>query len=115
MISSNLKAGNYNLEITKYIKAYFKMAVVEKNRFLGLSKSQECIVSGSEIDGERLSDDLQKAITIINQSGYSVVSITPITSGNDVHDYQNGIGYGWGAGYSYTEGLVVMARKNDLG
>ncbi len=73
-----------------------------KKGFFGGDKSTDMI------DGEQLNDDLQIVLEALNNDGYSIVSVTPITSGKD--NYRNGVGYGYG--YSYTEGLIVVAKKN---
>ena len=73
--------------------------------------------SDCEIDGERLSHDIQKAIEELNRDGYEVVSVTPVTSGQYNYKYetkalqQSGWGYGYGYGYSYTEGVSIVAKK----
>lgn len=94
-------------------------------------------LSDSEIDGVRLAEDCQKTIDSLNNEGYSVISITPVESGAYTYQAQEvasstevttvggGIGKGkvtekisggvsYGYGYSYTEGLIVVASKPDL-
>lgn len=71
--------------------------------------------SDSKIDTRRLTKDLQDAIEKLNKDGYEVVTVTAITSGN--YHWQKysshpatadtAISYG----YSYTEGLMVVAQK----
>ncbi|GAL33121.1 hypothetical protein JCM19240_6553 [Vibrio maritimus] len=72
------------------------------------------------MDSVRLAEDLQKAVATLNHDGFEVVSITPITSGD--YDYkaileaggrgENGYGgYGYGYGFSYTQGLIVTAKR----
>ncbi|WP_078118608.1 hypothetical protein [Thiosocius teredinicola] len=86
--------------------------------------------SDCEIDGERLANDLQKAVSSLNHDGYAVKSITPLTSGAYHYQYQaegirssprilgsteaveGGAGFGYGYGYSYTDSLLVHAAKN---
>ncbi|USD59189.1 hypothetical protein J4N45_11685 [Vibrio sp. SCSIO 43140] len=76
--------------------------------------------SKSVVDSVRLAEDLQKAVETLNHDGYEVVAITPITSGD--YDYkalleaggrgENGYGgYGYGYGFSYTQGLIVTAKR----
>lgn len=75
--------------------------------------------SDCEIDGGQLSEDLQRAISNLNDEGYEVVSVSPVVSAK--YDYRweqqkgasswGGSGYGYGYGYSYTEGLTVVAKK----
>lgn len=73
--------------------------------------------SDCEIDGERLAQDIERAINSLNSNGYEVVSITPTTSGTYSWSYktggstQAGWGYGYGYGYSYTEGVTIIAKK----
>jgi len=62
--------------------------------------------SNREIDTGRLAKDLQEAIDRLNKDGYEVVSVTEVTSGNC-----NWSGSGHIYGYSYTDGLMVVARK----
>jgi len=59
----------------------------------------------SEIDGERLTSELRVEIQQLNNNGYEIVSITPVTSGK--YNYQQWFSYG----YSYTEGIIIVARK----
>ncbi|WP_428035099.1 hypothetical protein [Amphritea sp.] len=86
--------------------------------------------SDCEIDGERLTEDLQRTIEALNKEGYSIKSITSILSGAYNYQYQaegitssprflsdteavkGGASYGYGYGYSYTESLIVHAAKN---
>ncbi|MCI6153186.1 MAG: hypothetical protein MR673_08695 [Fusobacterium perfoetens] len=81
------------------------------------------------IDGELLTDDINRAITKLNNEGYEIVSITPITSGSYRYQYDAGnitsskrilheteavrgtSGYGFGYGFSYTESVIILARK----
>jgi len=70
--------------------------------------------SDTEIDGNRLSRDLQNEISGLNENGYEVISVTAITSGN--YSWEKGPqgdvgGYGYGYGYSFTEGVLVVAKK----
>jgi hypothetical protein len=58
-----------------------------------------------QTDGERLQRDLQKAIDRLNAERYEVVTIVPIESGLGAY-----ISSGGGAGYSYTEGLIIVVR-----
>jgi len=85
--------------------------------------------SDSKIDGARLARDLDEAIQTLNQDGYDVVSVTPVTSGAYRYQYDakgvtsskrllsetervsGGGSYGFGYGYSYTEGMLIVARR----
>lgn len=84
--------------------------------------------SDCEIDGVRLAEDLALAVEGLNNEGYEIVSITPITSGNYRYEYNTegvasafslltgtekvsgGLNYSYGYGYSYTEGMLILAR-----
>ncbi|RUR29683.1 hypothetical protein ELY33_12120 [Vreelandella andesensis] len=72
--------------------------------------------SNCEIDGERLADDIAKAVKLLNSEGYEVVSISEALSGAYNYLYattggQTNAGYGYGYGYSYTEGVTIVAKK----
>jgi len=68
----------------------------------------EKVVSGysdSKIDGQRLSEDIQKAVDTLNKDGHEVVCVSEVISGS----------YGWDGhnhyGYSYTDGVNIIAKK----
>lgn len=81
--------------------------------------------SDSEIDGERLSNDINNEIERLTSQNIRVVSITPLTSGRYNYQYSSegisssrrvfsetekvsgGGSYGFGYGYSYTEGVLI--------
>ena len=76
--------------------------------------------SDCEVDGERLARELQVEIDRLNSDGYSVVSVSPITSGRYDYRYQpngsaagscSGGGFSFGYGYSITEGLIIVAHR----
>ncbi len=72
--------------------------------------------SDCEIDGERLTSDIEKAVQSLNSEGYEVVSVIMTTSGRYKWNYNDGISgggysYGYGYGFSYTEGAVIIAKK----
>ena len=70
--------------------------------------------SDSKIDGERLSADIQLAIDKLNNEGYEVICISEVVSGNyDSSISRNNYGMygGGGYGYSYTEGVNIIAKK----
>lgn len=128
---------------TIFIPAYFKpilQNVAEdvptgetKKNWLGSEKQitkkivSEKIVgwSDSEIDGERLSDDINKEIEKWASKNIRIISISPITSGRYNYQYSSqgisssqrifsetekvsgGGSYGYGYGFSYTEGVLV--------
>lgn len=86
--------------------------------------------SDSEVDGSRLADDIAAAVAALNEEGYEVSSITPITSGRYDFEYKfkegsggsgnssftSGIsgayGYGYGFGFSYTTGVIIVGKKD---
>lgn len=128
---------NKSVYVTSYFEPLYKEVTVKvptgnTKRFFGLINIDEKIRqnkivqdgwSDCQIDGKRLTDDINKAIQSLNDEGYEVVSITPITSGNwalkyeqNSHTNGNGkgsYGYGYGYGYSYTEGVMLLASKKD--
>ena len=81
--------------------------------------------SDSEIDGEKLSNDINKEIEKWTSKNIKIISITPITSGRYNYQYNalgitsakrvfsetekvsGGGSYGFGYGYSYTEGVLI--------
>ena len=50
---------------------------------------------------------LKKLIADNNKSGYKVISVTPLTSG----EFDMGDGSSGGFGFGYTSGLVVVFEK----
>jgi len=77
--------------------------------------------SDCEVDGGLLAEDLHAAIANLNDEGYEVVSVAPVTSGK--YDYRweehrggnshGGSGYGYGYGFSYTEGFTIVGKRID--
>jgi len=71
--------------------------------------------SETEIDGSRLSQDIEKAVHELNSEGYEVVSVSEVTSGRYSWKMNSGGvnigGWGYGYGYSITEGVTIIARK----
>lgn len=128
---------------TIFIPAYFKpilQNVAEniptgetKKNWLGSEKQitkrivSEKIVgwSDSEIDGERLSSDINKEIEKWASKNIRIISISPITSGrynyqfssqgisssprifSETEKVSGGGSYGYGYGFSYTEGVLI--------
>lgn len=84
---------------TIFVQAHF----INKTGFFGGDKPTD------KIDAEKLNNDLQLEVSQLNADGYKVLSITPITSGND--NFRNGVGYGYG--YGYTDGLIILAEKYE--
>lgn len=102
----------------------------EKGKLFGLFSYDETVAkkervatgpSDCAIDGVTLAYDLQLALSQLEEEGYEVVSIAPVTSGAHQHELKEirskGItggvesGYGYAYGFSYTEGVLVTARK----
>lgn len=91
----------------------------EKDVTTKVEEWQQTGYSDRYIDGERLASDIAKAVSELNNDGFEVVSITPVTSGD--YNYQwahqkggqhwGGSGYGFGYGYSYTEGMTIVAKE----
>lgn len=135
-----------------YVKAQFKTLYKDvevdvptgekKKGFLGFGEkdvtkkeiqTQEVGVSDCEIDGELLTEDIDKALTVLNEEGYELVSISPTLSGaynykyqaqgvsssrrtgffdnNTTEEISGGASFGYGFGFSYTEGVTIIAKK----
>jgi hypothetical protein len=122
-----------------YVKAHFKP--VGKNKTVKVSTGEkkkgifggekdvtrketqwvETGISDCEIDGERLSVDIQEAVESLNSEGYEISNILQVTSGKykynteKAKEYTNSWGWGWGwgygYGYSFTEGVTIISRK----
>lgn len=124
---------------TIFIRAYFKPIIKDvienvptgetKKNWLGSEKqitkkvaSQKIVGwSDSEIDGEKLSANINKEMERLNSENIRIISITPITSGRYNYQYSSqgisilsetekvsgGGSYGFGYGYSYTEGVLI--------
>ncbi len=127
-----------------YIKAYFcpigkevniKVSTGEKKKGLfggekdikkNVKEWKQTGWSDTEIDGERLSEDLKNSIELLNNEGYLVKTVTPVISGaynyraqevsssarvfGDTEAVRGGASFGYG--YSYTDSLIVIATKN---
>ena len=101
----------------------------EKAVFAREKKWQQTGWSDCQVDGQRLSQDIARAVESLNQDGYEVVSISPVTSGAYFYQYNDkgitssprilletekvsgGGSYGFGYGFSYTEGVTVIAKR----
>ena len=91
----------------------------EKDITKKVTELQQTGYSDKLIDGERLSVDITHAVDKLNEDGYEVVSVTPLTSGDysfkwELHrggHHHGGSGFGYGYGYSYTEGVTIIAKK----
>ncbi|MBV6324882.1 hypothetical protein [Duganella violaceipulchra] len=122
-----------------HIKAYFKpvgeVQTVKiptgetKKGFFGgekevFEKQKQWIQTGysdREIDGERLSQDIEAAVARLNREGYEVATIVPAISGQYYFKYEHkpggvnhgGSGYGYGYGFSYTESVTIVGRRTS--
>jgi hypothetical protein len=96
-----------------FIKQYVKNQI--NNSGTKSEKKKQRFSSDKDIDIVRLNLDINNEIEKLNNSGYEVISITPITSGEYKYDYSvltsYKIGYGWGYGFSYTSGVIITAKK----
>jgi len=114
------KEDGYRTEMVE--KGFLKKRQVEK-RIPIYKDVKEWIVtsiSDSEIDGEKLTIDINNAIELLHNDGYEVMNVTPVISGRYKYDYadpiirsSNKLGYGWGYGFSYTEGVNIIAKKTN--
>lgn len=77
-------------------------------------------VSNSKIDGIALGIAIDQAVSSLNQDGYEIVSITPVTSGSyDFREISSSMatgqpiieGGGYGYGFSFTSGVLLLGRK----
>jgi len=134
--------GGDEINRVVYVKAHFKEEWVERRvlvpleghrisilgrwsmpiRFQRVTKDVKVATSDCEIDGERLTEDIRAATLALNEQGYRVVSVSPITSGqfsprfdkksrsrNLMRNAMRQIGYG----FSYSEGVVVIGEKSS--
>ena len=121
-----------------YVRAHFKAIGKEvtvkvptgetKKGFFGgekevVEKKQEWQQTGwsdREIDGERLSRDIEEAIGKLNAAGYEVIAVQGVTSGAYNYKWDRysvsvsggaATCYSYGYGYSYTEGVTIIAKR----
>jgi len=89
----------------------------EKDIYKEETQWQQTGYSDKEINGNKLTDDINDAISTLSEAGYEVVTVLPVISGNYNFKWEakaslhSGWGYGYGYGYSYTEGVTIIARK----
>lgn len=71
--------------------------------------------SDSAIDAKRLAGDVAQVVGELNEGGYEVVSVTPITSATHNHGEVctafGNIEGGFGYGYGFTTGVMIVARQ----
>lgn len=66
-------------------------------------------VSDSLIDGERLANDVELAVQQLNHDGWEVQAVFPVTSGD--YNWRREVNLSYGYGFSFTEGVIIIARK----
>lgn len=108
---------------TIVVQAYFVTHEIEepdsfinkvKNFFIKKVDQEKHLTNDKTIDIVRLNDDINKEIAELNNLCYEIISITPITSGGYKYKYidskrnHNCI---WSYGFSYTSGIIIMAKK----
>lgn len=110
----------YDEGVGDKIKNFFLKIAVNRQINSGVKSNKEPqkYISDKTIDIVRLNEDINQEITNLNNSGYEVISITPITSGEYKYDYEAPTvnaqfrpSYGWGYGFSYTNGVIITAKK----
>ncbi|GIU33526.1 hypothetical protein L2719_07970 [Shewanella schlegeliana] len=104
------------------VKSYFAKIKTDmrEEMWAAKPKTSDFEYSTCKIDSDRLNADLQQALETLNQDGYKVVQITPVTSGDfafkdhfsDPHLLGNGVTTegGYGYGFSYTDSLIILAE-----
>ena len=101
------------------IRDFFLRRTVQKALYnSGFKSDRSDFASDKTIDITRLNNDVNIEIENLNNQGYEIISITPITSGQYKYDFEAPIvnardlpSYGWGYGFSYTCGVIVIAKK----
>lgn len=136
MVNKVVYINAYFKPVGKYVTVNVPTGETKKGFFGGekpvCAKQQQWQQTGWSdclIDGVRLSKDIAGAVDSLNQDGFEVVSVTPITSGAYCYQYSaqgitssprilletekvsGGGSYGYGYGYSFTEGVTLIARK----
>ncbi|RZV39901.1 MAG: hypothetical protein EVJ48_02970 [Candidatus Acidulodesulfobacterium acidiphilum] len=59
--------------------------------------------SNYQINTNQFGEDINKAINILNMEKYRIVGIQSVISGKGINNA--------GLGYSYTEGVLILAEK----
>ncbi|MDX2320872.1 MAG: hypothetical protein QNK26_09805 [Moritella sp.] len=102
--------GNKTVKVGtgEYKEGYFGPEEVMKSE----QKWEQSGWSDREMDGFQLQEDIQIALNDLNNDGFEVISVSPVTSGNykcERGTPSNGGSYGYG--FSYTEGMLIIAKK----
>lgn len=84
----------------------FKTVVIrtKKNEEKGLLGKKEL----DTVNDEELALNIENSCNDLISNGYTIVSITPITSGGN--NFKNGVGYGYG--FSYTSSVIISAIES---
>ncbi len=92
----------------RYEKTLFgKKEITETKKELKRTGSSDC-----KVDGSMLTQHLQELVDKLDKHGYRVISVTPVISG--AYDVKSvGVHGGAGFGFSYTEGLIVVAESDQ--
>ncbi|MCR4305184.1 MAG: hypothetical protein NUV63_13360 [Gallionella sp.] len=113
---------------TDHVKIRTETRMVEKGLFNKKQVQEEVPIfedrqvwkvtgtSDREIDGKRLSTDVEQAIAALLSEGYNISCVIPVISGEYKSDFgpqamSAGSNYGWGYGYSFTEGVTIVGTK----
>ncbi len=89
-----------------------QMSEVVRTVFIPSSLESKSGMFGGEkptdiVDGNSLAIEIQKACNDLVDSGYQVTQVMPVSSGGN--NYKNGVGYGYG--FSYTSGVIIVATN----
>jgi hypothetical protein len=94
-------------------KGFFgaKPVMATKKRWVELDE-----YSDTQIDGAKLSRDIQRVLVELESKGFDLVAITPVLSGQYGYADYSGGGIGTAStcaswGFSVTSGVTVTARK----
>ena len=66
-------------------------------------------ITESKVDVDAYTQELNDYCYELTQKGYEIVSLTPLTSGYGGYRLEKSSGAGWGV--SWTEGVLLLARK----
>jgi hypothetical protein len=87
---------------------------------LGLKGEDVAVPQGTHcVDLEAMAIAIDTICTDLDQEGYEVISINPVTSGRSFSQHQKeeqwGKPYAWalGYGFSITDGLLITGRRRD--
>lgn len=84
-----------------YKTVFVSSSPVYRKRPIGIGTANEV----AAIDPHELTKNIETACNQLADKGYEVVSITPHVSGDFMKVYEGG------AGWSYTTGVVITAKK----